>query len=431
MKVGESYRSLMETPETNPDAGPVPVHEEKPAETVIDPAADTVIEKLVYGGQGLARTGAKVVMMPFVIPGETVTWQTIKEHPGHIEAKLTNVVHPSPTRIQHPCPVFTRCGGCSYQHMEYDAQVEHKKKILAESLQRIGKLTPPDEIKSLAGQPYGYRNRIQIHFDGRKMGFRAAGSRTLVPIDNCPLASPKLQEALAAIKTRLKDHRFPDFLEEVELFSNEETVVMNVLRTRRGVSKEFFPWMAEVIPGADQSRLFYQVFGHRYRVSYQSFFQVNRFLLEPMVNAVLGDSKPKWALDLYAGVGLFSVPLVKRGTRVTSVEVVRGAAADLEFNKFAGIEVVQKNVDFYLENFEGRPDLIIADPPRLGLGKPAVQHLLAIKAPEICLVSCDPTTLARDAAGLVAGGYEITDLTLVDLFPQTYHLEAIMRLRLR
>lgn len=425
----------METPETNPETGSVPVKPElaPQPEPEVEPEkpTDTIIEKLVYGGQGLARTANKVVMMPFVIPGETVTWQAIKEHPGHIEARLTHVVAPSSSRITPPCPVFARCGGCHYQHIDYPTQVEHKKKILAESLQRIGKLTPPNEIGTLTGEPYGYRNRIQIHFDGRKMGFREGGSRTLVPIDNCPLASPKLQEALAAIKTRLRDHRFPDFLEEVELFSNEEIVVMNILRTRRGVSKEFFPWMAEVIPGADQSRLFYQVFGHRYRVSYQSFFQVNRFLLEPLVHAVLGDSKPSWALDLYAGVGLFSVPMVKRGTRVTAVEVVRGAAADLEFNKFAGIQVVQKSVESYLEGFEGRPDLILADPPRVGLGKKTIEHLVTIRAPEICLVSCDPTTLARDAAGLVAGGYEITALTMADLFPQTFHLEAVMRLRLR
>ena len=428
----------METPETNPEENPMP--EEAPEavmnEIVAEPGepappGDTVIEKLVYGGQGLARTANKVVMMPFVIPGETVTWHAIKEHPGHIDARLSDVVKPSESRVEPPCPVFGRCGGCHYQHIEYGTQVEHKKKILAESLARIGKLVPPDEIGALTGEPWGYRNRIQIHFEGRKMGFREAGSRTLVPIENCPVASPMLQQALAAIKKRIRDHRFPDFLEEVELFTNEEEVVFNVLRARRGVSKDFFPWMAEVVPGADQSRLFYQVGDHRFRVSYQSFFQVNRFLMEPLVDAVLGDSKPAWALDLYAGVGLFSVPLAKRGGRVTAVEVVRGAAADLDHNKFAGIDVVQKAVEFYLEKFEGCPDLILADPPRVGMGKKTVEHLVALRAPEICLVSCDPTTLARDAAGLVAGGYEITALTMADLFPQTFHLEAVMRLRLR
>jgi 23S rRNA (uracil1939-C5)-methyltransferase len=392
---------------------------------------DTKIEKLVYGGQGLARTTNKVVMMPFVIPGETVTWQSIKEHPGHIEARMTNIIEASEARVTPPCPVFGRCGGCHYQHIEYDMQVEHKKRILAESLKRIGKLTPPEEIGTLTGEPFGYRNRIQIHFEGRKFGFRAAGSNQLVPIENCPLASPALQRALAAIQARIRDHRFPDFLQEVELFTNEEEVVFNVLSAKRGVSKDFFPWMAEVVPGADQSRLFYQVGEDRFRVSYQSFFQVNRFLLEPLVETVLGDTKPNWALDLYAGVGLFSLPLAKRGARVTAVEVVRGAAADLEHNKFAGIEVVQKAVEFYLEKFEGKPDFILADPPRVGLGKRTVDHLVRLQAPEICLVSCDPTTLARDAAGLVAGGYEISALTMADLFPQTFHLEAVMRLRLR
>ncbi len=370
-------------------------------------------------------------MVPYVIPGETVTWQTVKEHPGHIEAKLLNVIDASEARVDPPCPVYGRCGGCHYQHLEPDMQVEHKKRILAESLQRIGKLTPPAEIQSLAAEPWAYRNRIQVHFEGRKMGFRAAGSHQLVPIETCPIASPLLQKALAALQARLRDHRFPDFLEEVELFSNEEQVQFNILRTRRGVSKDFFSWMAEVIPGADQSRLFYTVGDHRYRVSYQSFFQVNRFLLEPLVDLVVGTSQPKWALDLYAGVGLFSVPLAKRGSRVTAVEVVRGAAADLEANAPANVEVVQKNVEFYLEKFQGRPDMVIADPPRIGLGKKAVEHLRTMQAAEVVLISCDPTTLARDAAGLVAGGYEIASLTMVDLFPQTFHLESVMRLRLR
>ncbi len=407
----------METPETNELAGPVP--------------ARATIEKLVYGGQGLARTSSKVVMVPYVIPGETVTWQTVKEHPGHIEAKLLNIIDASEARVDPPCPVYGRCGGCHYQHLEPDMQVEHKKRILAESLQRIGKLTPPAEIHTLAADPWAYRNRIQVHFEGRRMGFRAAGSHQLVPIETCPIASPLLQKALAAIQARLRDHRFPDFLEEVELFSNEEQVQFNILRTRRGVSKDFFSWMAEVIPGADQSRLFYTVGDHRYRVSYQSFFQVNRFLLEPLVELVVGTSQPKWALDLYAGVGLFSVPLAKRGSRVTAVEVVRGAAADLEANAPANVEVVQKNVEFYLEKFQGRPDMVIADPPRIGLGKKAVEHLRTMQAAEVVLISCDPTTLARDAAGLVAGGYEIASLTMVDLFPQTFHLESVMRLRLR
>ncbi len=421
----------METEETNPAGGSGPLEgpPDHQPENPLD--ADTVIEKLVYGGQGLARTANKVVMMPFVIPGETVNWNARKDHPGHIEALLTKVLIPSASRVTPPCPVFGRCGGCHYQHMDYPAQVDNKKKILAESLSRIGKLKLDVEIGALTGEPWGYRNRIQIHFEGRQMGFRQSGSHNLVPIDNCPVASPALQKALAAIKSRIRDHRFPDFLQEMELFTNEEEVVFNVLSAKRGVSKEFFPWMAEVVPGADLSRLSYQVGEDRFRVSYQSFFQVNRFLMQPLVDAVLGDAKPNWALDLYAGVGLFSLPLARRGARVTAVEVVRGAAADLEINKLDGIEVVQKAVEFYLENFEGRPDLILADPPRVGLGKKTVEHLVSIKTAEICLVSCDPTTLARDAAGLVAGGYEITELTMADLFPQTFHLEAIMRMRLR
>ena len=390
------------------------------------------IEKLVYGGAGLARTPDRVTMVPYVLPGEQVRIAPGKVHAGFREARMAELVTPSPDRLEAPCPHFGTCGGCHYQHMSYPAQLQAKRDILREQLQRIGKITVEGEIGILSGEPYGYRNRIQLHLDRARLGYREGGSHKLVPIKACPIASPKLNEAVAAIRERIHHPRFPKFIREIELFSNEQEVQFNVVHSEEGVSKHFFDWMSEVLPGADQPALEYRVGKDRFVVSYQSFFQVNRFLINDLVKLVLAGAEGKYALDLYAGVGLFSLPLSRLLPRVTAVEVVRGAARDLEQNaRGAPIDVVQMPTEEYLAKLKQTPDFVLADPPRAGLGKPAVADLVRLKPAHITLVSCDPATLARDLAGLIAGGYGIQEVTMVDLFPQTFHLESVVRLQLR
>lgn len=393
------------------------------------------IEKLLYGGDGLARTEGKVVMAPFVAPGELVEVQILKEHPSRLEAKLARVVEPSEQRVEPRCSVFERCGGCHFQHLSYEAQLEAKRVMLIESLARIGGITLDAPIATIAGEPWHYRNRAQLHFDGGKIGFHAAGSNRLVEISSCPISSPKLNEAIAALRQMRREPRFPKFLHAVELFTDEKLVQMNVLAAAKPVAKAFFEWAAERIPGANRPALDYAVAGQKFRVSHQSFFQVNRFLIEPLVEAALRDAEGYQALDLYAGVGLFTLPLTQRFSRkVTAVEVVKSASADLIFNlERAGRDaaVVQQPVEMFLDAHRERPDFCLADPPRAGLGKDAVQQLLRIHPRRLTIVSCDPTTLARDLKALIAGGYSLIDVTLVDLFPQTYHLESVVRLEFK
>jgi 23S rRNA (uracil1939-C5)-methyltransferase len=392
------------------------------------------IEKLVYGGQGLARLDGRVLLVPFVLPGETARVKVETEKRNLLTARLKEVVTPASSRTEPVCPFFLRCGGCQYQHALYEEQLAQKQAILREALRRGGKVEAPEEIRVITGEPFGYRNRTQFHLANGEIGYFGAGSHNLVPVDRCPISSPKVNESLAALRDMLAQRRFPGFVTSLELFTNEAAVQINVLETAQPVSKRFFDWCAERIPGYTEDAVEYEAGGVMYRVRHRSFFQVNRFLVEPMVAAALDGAEGETALDLYSGVGLFSIPLARTFAGVTAVESSGSAARDLEFNAVraeARVSVRHEPVEAYLETLEARPDFVLADPPRAGLGKFVVRHLLRLKPPRLTVVACDPATLARDLGALLAEGYMLDELTLVDLFPQTAHIEAIARLSLR
>jgi 23S rRNA (uracil1939-C5)-methyltransferase len=393
--------------------------------------AELAIEKLIYGGQGLARLEGRVVLAPFVLPGERVRVRLEEEKPGRIEASLVEVLEPAAGRTDPPCPYFYRCGGCQYQHMTYEAQLEQKRAILREAIERIGKIQPP-EIAAVPSEPWGYRNRTQLHLDGSRIGYFGFGTHRLIDIGRCPISSPKINETIAALRAMMRDSRFPRFLRSIELFTNETHVQLNVLAAEQPPARRFFDWCAGRIPGFTPDAIDYEAGQFTYRVRHRSFFQVNRFLLEEMVRRALEGSQGNTALDLYSGVGLFSLPLARRFAEVTAVETSASAVGDLEFNaRQAGlsVNVRRQRAEEYLASLERTPDFVFADPPRAGLGRHAVRELLRLGPPLITIVSCDPATLARDLAHLAGGGYTMEQLTLMDLFPQTSHIEAIARLK--
>ena len=386
------------------------------------------IEKLVYGGEGLSRGPEGVVLVPFTLAGETVEVNVGAQEKGVLRGRLTAVEEASAERVEARCSYFTRCGGCHYQHASYEAQLAAKRAILEETLLRFAKLTPAEPIEVIAGEPWQYRNRIQVHFEEGRMGFRAMGSRSLVEIDHCPISSPKLNECLGKLAEMARSSRWPSFLRTLEVFTNEEAVQLNVVETERPVAKRFFEWCAEEMRPLENGPLNYGGF----QVSKGSFFQVNRFLIERLVAEVIGEESGELALDLYAGVGLFSLPLARRFGRVIAVESGSGAIRDLEAN--AGrieetLEASKSSVDQFLETFAEPCELVVADPPRAGLGKLAVKRLIALAPARMVLVACDPATLARDLASLLGAGYALERLTMVDLFPQTYHIETVAKLR--
>jgi 23S rRNA (uracil1939-C5)-methyltransferase len=232
----------------------------------------------------------------------------------------------------------------------------------------------------------------------------------------------------------LRDPRWPRFVGSIELFTNETDVQLNVVDTARPVARRFFEWCAERIPGMVAGALDYPAAETSFRITRGSFFQANRFLVDRLVEVALEAAGGQTAVDLYAGVGLFSLPLARRCGTVAAVESGAGATADLEFNAArAGlsVNVSRALAEQYLETLETPPDFLLADPPRAGLGKGVVAHLARLRPPLLTIVACDPATLARDLAALVAAGYRIDHMTFVDLFPQTYHLETVVRLRLR
>jgi len=396
---------------------------------------EITVEKLVYGGEGLGRLDGRAVLAPFVLPGERVRLRAAGEKPGLVRAGLLEVLGAAPERVTPPCPYFMRCGGCHYQHAPYEMQLALKRAILEDQLRRIGKIAPPGaaEIRVVAGEPWGYRNRVQLHIANGRLGYRAAQSHKLCAIERCPIASPAIEGAMATLREMLGDPRWPRFVPQIELFTNETEMQLHVPEAERPVARRFFDWCAERIPGLVAGALDYRAAGHTWRVSRGSFFQVNRFLIGKLVETALDGAEGQTALDLYAGVGLFSLALAQRFASVTAVESGARAAGDLRFNgERAGLplRVEQTDAEAWLEQLDTAPDFVLLDPPRAGIGKRMVERLAQLRPPQVVLVSCDPATLARDLAGLMGAGYRIELLTLVDLFPQTYHLETVARLAL-
>jgi len=392
---------------------------------------EMTVEKLVYGGEGLGRLEGRAVLAPFVLPGERVRVRVVAEKPGLLRASLIEVLTASPERAAPPCPHFGRCGGCHYQHAPYDLQLALKRAILEDQLRRIGKIEPPSEIAVVAGEPWNYRNRVQLHIAGTQLGYREAQSHKLCPIEQCPIGSPTINGAIAILREMLREPRWPRSLRALELFTNETEIQLNVLEAERPVARRFFEWCAWRIPGFAPGPLDYAAGGYAWRVSSGSFFQVNRFLIDSLVDTALGGAEGETALDLYAGVGLFSLPLARRFASVTAVESGARAVRDLRFNaERAGISLAaeQGSAEGLLETVQSAPDFVLLDPPRAGFGKRMVERLAQLRVPRLAIVSCDPATLARDLTGLLSTGYQIQRMTLVDLFPQTYHIETVVQL---
>jgi 23S rRNA (uracil1939-C5)-methyltransferase len=382
---------------------------------------DINVDKWVYGGEGLGRIDGRVVLVPFVLPGETARIAAGND----VHARLLEVLTPAPERVEAPCPLFTICGGCHYQHAPYEFQLARKVEILREQLQRVGKIKFEGEIGVISGPPLGYRSRAQFHIANEKIGYLGPRSHDLVPVEGeCPVSSPRLNQALAEMRARLSDARFPKFVQALEIFTNETDVQINVIDAERAVARRFYDWCES------KAAIEYATTFGTFRVSPKSFFQVNRFLVEKLVEAALPQPGGETALDLYAGVGLFALPLAQRFASVTAIESSSSAASDLVFNiarSGAAVRMEQTRVEDYLARADKTPDFVLADPPRTGLGKDVVADLVRLAPPRITVVSCDPATLARDLAGLA--GYQIESLTMVDLFPQTYHLETVAQLR--
>ena len=441
------------------------------------------IEKLIYGGEGLARLpsndqgSGKAVFVPFVLPGETVEAVLREEKPGFARARLDEILTASPRRIDPRCPYFQRCGGCHYQHTDYEHQLEIKTVILKENLRRIAKLELDTELNIHSSPPWNYRNRSRFKVQTAPefaIGYYKFNSHELLPVEECPISSPLINRAMTAIWQLGRAGKVPPGIQEMEFFANSDDTQLlsevycspETTKLTEGFSEELKHGLAEIsgveffvarsakaegqgdprqIGGAAVGSLIYATKLALYRVSAGAFFQVNRHLTDELVNIVVPGRRvgrdadrtagrdagaTGTALDLYAGVGLFSSVLNREFERVIAVESSPTSHADLLYNSPANVKAVRATTEQYLENASDklRAELVVVDPPRSGLGERVIKGLVKLKAPRITYVSCDPATLSRDLGRLLQSGYRVEQAHLVDLFPQTYHLESVFHL---
>lgn len=385
------------------------------------PSLELRIEKLVNGGDGLARAAApggapgyedrrQVIFVPFTLPGELVRVELNLAGGKRATARPLEVLEPAPDRIAPGCEYFGRCGGCQLQHAAPERQIALKREILLETLERLGGIAWAGPVGLHAAAPWGYRNRIRVRRAPQGgVGYYERESHRVLPVTHCPIAAPALERSLAALAAA-PPGEYGDGGDdgEIDLATGND---------------------GEAEPSSAPLEL--QVGAHRYRVSPGSFFQVNRFLAAELVEAVVGGVQGGAALDLFTGVGLFALPLAERFARVEAVESHPAAFADLQSNvaRRRNLSVSSLAALAYLRRRAHGPlDLLVADPPRAGLGAALVAAILAQAPQRIHLVSCDPATLGRDLRGLLAGGYQIAELHLFDLFPQTHHIETVVKL---
>jgi 23S rRNA (uracil1939-C5)-methyltransferase len=389
------------------------------------------VEKLVYGGEGLARVEGQVLLTPFVLPGERIQVLTKRAKAGLLRGTSPEILRASSQRVVPRCEYFGTCGGCQYQHADYPLQLEAKRGILRETLQRLGGIRYEEEIPVISGEPWNYRNRVQLHFSERRVGFRQSESHDLCPITHCEISSPVINEVIVKLNEAVQCREWPDFLRSLEVFTNEDQIQFNVLDSQRPVAARFFTWCQSLFPALVENSIVYQVAEYPFRVSRGSFFQINRFLIGNLVQEALGDVNGERAIDLYAGVGLFSLPLARRFRAVDAVERSGPAYRDLQWNtsqKVTNVSTVQKSAEDFLRSVTEAPEFLLVDPPRAGLGTDTTKEILRIAPVQVAYVSCDVSTMARDLQKLMPK-YTIERITLVDLFPQTYHFESVVHLR--
>jgi 23S rRNA (uracil1939-C5)-methyltransferase len=420
------------------------------------------IEKPVNGGAFLARVEGKAVFVPLTLPGEQVRVRMVNEKRGYATAEVEEIVTAAPERIAPACRHFGACGGCHYQHTDYGMQLKLKQAILRETLARGG-VEAPAEVAVLMAEPWGYRNRIRLAFDAQgSVGYRGRRSHAVVAISECPIAAPLLIEAARAFAETAK--KFAPALRptEIALFCNadETELLASVFVGGPTTARfdEFARALAERTPALNGLELLvesraekrveatqprtvarwgarfinYRGADFDYRVDHGAFFQVNRWLVDTLVERVTTGHRGELAWDLFAGVGLFARKLAESFGRVLAVESASSAVAALEANLrgTTATAVKAETLAFLRRNVSGpRPDLVVVDPPRTGLGAEITALLAQVAAPAIVYVSCDPATLARDLKALVSGGYAIESIALADLFPQTFHLETVVQLR--
>jgi len=413
-----------------------------------------MIEGVAFKGYGVGRISGKVIFVPRTVTRDRAWVEITEERKKYSMGRLIQIVDPSPWRVNPPCPYFGTCGGCLWQHIDYRFHAELKNTILRETLERIGKIRvlPPMDIR-LSPEPYAYRVRVRLKVKGQTLGYYRERSHEIVDIDYCPISDPLVNQMIQ------------QFRKELNAFSNTEEIEVNVSRDEKKAVLILHP-LAWDRNSEDFARKFFQnhpilkgivvvarnglkrlgdpslnftvpllrsgdkrILG--YRASALSFFQVNPEQNQKLIDTVLEFSevgKNEILLDLYAGIGNFTLPLAAEASRVTGVEENRTAIEDARFNArkngMKNCDFVEGKTEEVLKNLKERPDHVILDPPRTGC-KTILGQVVGLRPRSITYVSCEPTTFSRDIRLFAEHGYFLQRIGLIDMFPQTYHMEVI------
>jgi 23S rRNA (uracil1939-C5)-methyltransferase len=413
----------------------------------MEPSLEITLTTLTYGGEAMGRLpDGRAVFVPFCLPGETVRARIVFERKNFARAELIEVLKPSPERIAPRCRHFGVCGGCHYQNLPYTAQLKAKETILRDQLMRIGKIQDPP-VRAIVAAPdeWHYRNHVQFHSDeSGKLGFISAKHpEAVIPINECFLPEAGINALWPTL-----DFEAGSPVERVSLRAGMDDDLMVVLESDEIETPEMeieadisvvhlTEEDAVVLAGDDH--ILIEVLGRPFKVSAASFFQVNTQMAGKMVEHLLdltglGDLSGLTVLDVYCGAGLFSAFFAPKVAKVIGIESAPSSCEDFAINldEFENVELYEGLAEEILPGLvahtgaKPRHELFaIVDPPRAGLDKSVLDALLEFKPETLAYVSCDPSTLARDAARLIAGGYKLKQVTPFDLFPQTYHIESI------
>jgi 23S rRNA (uracil1939-C5)-methyltransferase len=363
---------------------------------------DVEVERILPGGMGLAHAGGKTVFVSLAAPGDRVRVRVEREQGNVLFASIVEIITSGPSRIEPPCPYFGRCGGCDFQQLTYNAQLAAKAEMIRDCLHRIARLESVPEIVVMPSpNEWRYRMRAtwQIDREQRTIGYYERGSRRVCDVADCAVLLPELQAKLEEVRATEWD-QFPPDLQHLDVVAGESLAVC----------------------------------GEVYQYSAETFFQINPSLLEALVSLALADVAGESALDLYSGVGLFTLPLARRFKNVLAIEsnaaAARFARRNLQDAGLSNVRVIKATVtDWFRNSRVGPVDFVLLDPPRAGAESAVIKGILDVRPATISYVSCDPATLARDLKKLIAGGYAIGSIAAFDLFPQTHHVETVVHLR--
>ncbi len=386
---------------------------------------EVFVERIVPGGMGLAHADGKTVFVALAAQGDHVRVRLEKTRGNVHFASIVEVLEPSPARVPPPCPYFGRCGGCDFQQLNYNAQLEAKVSIVQDCLRRLARIEMPIEIAIKASpNSWRYRSRAQWQYDARRkaLGYFERGSHQVCDVVECPVIVPALQETLTNLREAMRDNILPEHVAEFHAVAGDAAV-------------SIVPPVNQAMIEREASRT---INGFQYQFDATGFFQINHELLPLLVETALGDVHGDTAVDLYCGAGLFTLPLAGRFTRVVGVEAsdtaITYARRNLKAARLTNANVECARVGDWLKRraADFAPiDLVLLDPPRAGVeDRDALDGILTLQSKRIAYVSCDPATLARDLRELIGGGYTLDSVTAFDMFPQTHHVETIAHLSL-